>query len=343
MDRRLEASDPSERPDSVLHRLMSGAWVAQSIYVAAKLRIADALASGPAPVDEVAERVGAQPAALFRLMRALASLGVLREVESNRFELTDVGTYLRSDVAGSMHALALTITEFDWDPWKQLLHSVRTGETAFELVHGKEPFDYLRDNDELRSVFSRAMTSYVTENGIAVAESYDFSHARTVVDVGGGHGTLLAAILAQHAHIDGILLDLPEVTEQARHELSSAGLEDRVTCVDGDFFTEVPAGKDVYVLASILHDWDAERARRILATCRRAMPEHARLLVIEAVIFPGNEPAFAKLLDLEMLVCFGGRERSLDEYAELFAATGFRMEKSFPLRAAATAIVAVPI
>lgn len=312
-------------PSVALHQLMAGHWVAQALYVAAKLGLADQLAHGARSAEELAAAVGANPDALHRLMRALASLGVLRELASQRFELTAVGAFLRSSIVGSLRSLALTVGEVDWAAWGSMLHSVRTGETAFQRVHGMGPFEFFERHPDAGRVFDDAMNGFVSQNGLAVVQAYDFTRFTSIVDVGGGQGVLLSAILAASPRTRGVVFELPAVAERARASLERSSVASRCDVAAGSFFESVPPGADAYLLASILHDWDDAHCLEILQSCRRAIPDHGTLLVVEMVIPPGNDPFFGKLLDLEMLVCFGGRERSEDEYGALLAQAGFEL------------------
>jgi hypothetical protein len=308
---------------------MTGHWTAQAIFVVAQLGVADYLADGPQHTDALARSVGAHPGALYRLLRALASVGVCTEVEPRCFALTPIGAYLQTGIAGSLRALALTGNVLDWQAWGQLVHSVKTGAPAFQHVHGMDPFTYFQHHPEVGTIFDAAMTGFVTENGLAVATAYDFTPFTTIVDVGGGHGALMVAILQASPATRGVLLELPKVLDGARATLEAAGLLSRCTCVAGDFFTSVPAGGDAYILASIIHDWDAERSVTILKNCRRAMSSDA--------------PFFGKWLDLEMLVCFGGRERTEAEYQALLAAAGFQLTRLVPTHTPSSVIEAVPV
>jgi hypothetical protein len=253
--------------------------------------------------------------------------GVFAEAAPGQFALTTMGSYLRCDVAGSLRAQFLEITELDWAPWGDLPHSVRTGEAAFGHHHGMGLFDYLERHPEVGKMFDEAMTGFVTENGLAVVSAYDFGAFDTIVDVGGGHGALMAAILESAPRTRGIVVDRPEVIESARPIIAAAGLSARCECVGGDFFESVPSGGDAYVLASIIHDWDDERSVAILRTCRQAMHAAAKLLLVEMVVPSGDEPSYSKLLDLEMLVLTGGRERSEAKYRGLLADAGLQLTR----------------
>ncbi len=329
-------------PPIMLHYLMRGYWISQAIYVAAQLRIADHLSHGPKSADELAQDADVHPGALYRLLRTLASVGIFTEVEPLRFGLTPMAELLRTGNAGSVNALALW-NMVDWNAWGQVLHSIKTGKTAFQHVHGEEPFTYFEHNPEIGAVFNKAMTGYATLSSMAAVEAYDFTRFTAVVDIGGGHGALMAAILRCSPATRGILFDMPNVIAASRKILEDAGLSHRCDCIAGDFFTSVPPGGDAYILSSIIHDWDAERSLVILRNCRRAMEVNATLLLVEAVIPPGNAPSFSKWLDLEMLVCFGGWERTEAEYRELLEQAGFRLTRIVPTRTASNIIEAVPV
>jgi len=337
---RLEVTGDERATAAMLHRLGSGFWISQSLYVMAKLGVADHLGSSPRDVQDVARAVGADPSALYRVMRALASVGVFTEPTPRRFALTRMGSYLQSEIVGSLRAQFLTINELDWLPWSDLLRSVQTGETAFEHHHGMRLFEYLERHPDVGQMFDEAMTGFVTENGLAVVAAYDFSPYPTIVDVGGGRGALMTAILQSNPLAKGIVFDRPSVTRGAREAIAAVGLSERCHCVGGDFFESVPPGGDVYLLASIIHDWDDERSVAILRTCRRTMAPGSRLLLIEMVIPAGDAPSYAKLLDLEMLVLAGGRERTSDEYAALLANAGFRITRIVPTHTSSSIIEA---
>ena len=337
------AASVTELPPSVrLHQLMAGHWVSQAIYVVAKLGVADHLAPAPQPVASLARAVDAHPQALHRLMRALASVGLFTEVAPAQYGLTPIGQFLRTGVPGSLRALGLVVTELDWQPWGQMLHTVKTGETAFLRVHGESAFEYFAKHPDTGRMFNDAMTDFVAQNIRAVIAAYDFTSLSTIVDIGGGHGTLIAAILEASPSSRGVIFDLPAVIEGAAREVKARGLADRCTCVGGDFFESVPGGGDGYLLASIVHDWDDQASAAILRSCRKAMPDGARLLLVEMVIPPGDVPFFGKLLDLEMMVCFGGRERTETEYRELLSAGGFELVRIVSTQAPASIIEARP-
>lgn len=310
---------------AVLRRLVNGYQVTQAIHVAAVLGIADLLGDGPRSSDDLAAASGAHPDALYRLLRALASVGVFHEGEGRRFTLTDLGAGLRSDAPESLAGWAAFVGEaYYWQAWGALLHSVRTGENALRHLHGVDPWTLRARHPERSATFDRAMTSVARQVIASVLATYDFGRFGTIVDVGGGNGTFLAAILAQQPAVRGVLFDQPHVVAGAGPILAEAGVTDRCEVVSGSFFDALPDGGDAYVLKAILHDWEDEDCIRILRTCRRAMAEGAALLVVERELGPPNETPESKFSDLNMLVSPGGREREPEAYAALFAAAGFR-------------------
>jgi hypothetical protein len=322
--------------------MMTGYWVSQALYVAAKLGVADLLAEGPRPIEDLAAATQTDAPSLRRVLRALASVGVFTEARPGTFALTPLAALLRTGTPDSMRALAIMYAEEQYRAWGDVLHSVQTGETAFEQF-GTSYFAYLAQHPEADRVFNEAMTGYTTQFVGAAVDAYDFSPFKTIVDVGGSYGTLLAAILGSHPVARGILFDQPHVVAAAGAQLAVAGVAERCTTVGGDFFVEVPAGGDAYVLAQILHDWDDERSVAILRQCRRAMPAHWKFLVVELVLPPGEEPFFDKGLDLHMLVLLGARERTAAEYRALFYAAGFELARVVATPAGPSVVEAVPV
>ncbi len=313
---------PEPPSSQQLLRLVNGYQVAQALHVAAVLGIADELAGGSRSPAELAGAVGADEDALYRLLRALASLDVLHELDGRRFELAPLGEFLRSDVPGSVAGWAAFIGRPSiWTAWGALLHSVRTGENAFGSVHGEDVWTYRSTRPEESAVFDRAMTALTGTVDRAVATDYDFGRFGTVADVGGGRGTLLAAILDRHPGVRGVLFDQPHVVQGA----DLGAVADRCQVVGGSFFEAVPAGADAYVLKAIIHDWEDPESVAILRVCRQAMDESAVLLLVERDLGPPNADPPAKLSDLNMLVGPGGRERTVDEYGALFEQARLRL------------------
>ena len=330
-------------PPATLLQMMTGYWVSQALHVAAKLGIADLLADGPVDCEDLALATNTHAPSLRRVLRALASVGVFTEVSPGSFALTPLAELLRTETPGSMRSLAIMYAEEQYRAWGELLHSVRTGETAFEQQFGMGYFEYLAQHPESDRVFNEAMTGWTHQLVGAVVDTYDFSAFKTVVDVGGGYGALLAAILQNNSGMRGILFDLPHVVASAEEQLAATEVADRCTFVGGDFFTEVPAGGDAYVLSQILHDWDDERCVAILGNCRQVIPDHGKLLVVELVLPPGDEPFLGKWLDLHMLVLLGGRERTAAEYNTLFRAAGFELARVVPTPPGPSVVEAVPV
>jgi hypothetical protein len=312
--------------------MITGYWISQAIYVAAKLGIADLLKDGPKTDDELAQATGAHPRSLYRLLRALASVRVFAEAEDGRFGLTPLGEYLQTGIPGSVRALTINHGERLYRPWGDLLHSVRTGETAFNHIFGMDVWQYATQNPEAVAIFNEAMTELTTQISTAVVAAYAFSRSSKIVDIGGGNGALILSILQANPQMSGVLFDLPHVIESAKKHLDAAGLTGRCAVVAGDFFASVPSGGDTYILKNIIHDWDDEHALKILQNCHRAMAENGKLLLVEGIIPPGNEPSFGKLVDLNMLVMAGGGERTEAEYRALLAAAGFQLTNVVPLQ-----------
>ena len=323
--------------------LMLGGSVAQAISVAARLGIADLIEDGPRPHTELAAAVKVDPGTLYRLLRVLASVGIFAENADGAFELTPLADGLRTKAPTSLRDYAVLLGE-EWyrGAWSQLQHSVRTGESAFEHVFGSPIFNYFARNPAAAAVFDAAMTSRGSMEDSAIAAAYDFAH-RTVVDVGGGRGSLIATILRQHPGSRGVLFDLSHVVPGAAALVREAGLADRCRFVCGDFFEQIPPDEDVYLMKKIIHDWSDERACRILANCRAAMARSGRLLLLEQVIRPGNAPSLGKVMDLQMLVLTsGGRERTEADYKALLGSAGFELARIIPTKCPLHIIEAMP-
>jgi O-methyltransferase domain/Dimerisation domain len=328
---------PSPQDFGAIFKLIGGYRISQAIYAVVELGIPDLLAAGPRHCDELARETNTHAPTLFRILRFLTGAGLFNELGSKEFELTRLGSALRTDVPGSPHSLVrFLLSEFEWNPWGRLIHSVRTGETAFHHVHGMGLFEYLRKNAEASAVFNAAMTSLSARSGTGIVERYDFSGLRKVVDVGGGQGFLLATILRANPTMRGVLFDLPDVVAGAGQVLENFAVRDRCEVVGGSFFGALPTGGDAYVLRQIVHDWDDDRALAILLNCRAAMTETGKVLVIEREIAPHHREAMRVLhIDLEMLVNVGGMERTEAEYRSLFENAGFRLTTIVPLMDAA--------
>ncbi|MGI9382380.1 MAG: methyltransferase [Methyloligellaceae bacterium] len=322
-------AEPSTPAD--LRRMIVGYRLSQAIYVAAKLGIADLLKDGPRSVEDLAVSAKAHGPSLYRIVRLLAGEGVFEELEQGRFGLTPLAERLRSDAPDSLRARAIfDAEEWNWRAWGNLLHSAETGAPAFDHAFGMPTFDYLARNPEAAERFDALMAEQTGTVARAVTDIYDFSGMDSVVDVGGGYGALLAAVLEANPHLRGILVDLPHTVEGAGPRLEQAGVADRCETVAGDFFHSVPAGGSAYFLKYILHDWNDDQCVTILENCRKGMSDGARLLVIEMLVSPGNAPDYGKYLDVNMLVLTTGRERTREEFAGLFETAGFELSRVVP-------------
>jgi hypothetical protein len=264
----------------------------------------------------------------------LASVGVFAETKGKRFKLTPLAALLQKAVPGSMHAAALMWGEkFQEDAWAQLLHGIKTSEIPFLKAHGVPPFEYLEKHPEALKIFGEAMTSVSSTENPAIAAGYKFSGIQTLVDVGGGHGSLLSTILKVNPKLKGVLFDQPSVITRAKQDghVTAKGIPERCTLESGDFFEAAPKGGDAYIMKRVLHDWDDERCAKILANCCAAMSKKGRVLVVESVIPPGNGPDRGKLADMQMLI-MGGRERTKQEFAAVFRAAGLKLTRVVPTK-----------
>ena len=322
------AEKPSEPARATLLRIGFGFAAAQSLSVAAELGIADLLAAGPQTVEALAAATGTEPSALRRLMRLLAAEGIFAEEASGTFGQTPLSDALRADASGSPRDFLRMIGREPFLAWGRLFDAVRTGRPSFELVFGEPRFDWLAQNPEAAALFQAAMVALGGDVVEPVATGYEFGELGVVVDVGGGHGRLLSAILARHPSVEGILFDLPAGVAAAEDGLG--GPLPRCKLVAGDFFELVPEGADAYLMKKVLHDWSDDDAVRILVNCRRAMAPGGRVLVAETLVPSGNAPDPIKVMDVNMLVVTGGRERTADEFAGLFARAGLAAGRVVP-------------
>jgi hypothetical protein len=305
------------------------AFIVQSIHVVARFGIADVLGEDPQTADQLAAGVGAHASSLKRVLRALTTLGVFAEDAEGRFRHTDLSRTLREDDSASVRAWALMLgAHFVWRPLGDLHESVRTGTGGFSRLYGQRFFEWTRTHPEDGAIFNAAMTSGSTGGSAAVLAAYDFSRCGCIVDVGGGHGALLAAILEANPAAQGILYDLPHVIAGA-DPLRTSGAAQRCQLVGGDFFKSVPGGGDAYIMSRVIHDWDDDAALTILGHCRRAIPDGGRLLLVESISKPPNEPDPSKFLDV-WFIGGGGCERTEAEYRSLLRRGGFELERVVP-------------
>jgi SAM-dependent methyltransferase len=316
-------------PADQLGDLIAGYQKTQVLFVAAKLGVADRLAKAPERAEALAPALGVDQGALYRLLRALEFLGVVREPEPGRFALTSLGERLRSDHPGAAHDEILMTGEVFWSWWGGLEHSIRTGEPSVPGIEGVSAFEYLHGRPEQTRRFNRLMSAMVDAMARRVVAVYDFGGFETIVDIGGGRGTLLSVILRAHPHLRGVLFDLAATAEEAKEAVAAMGLAERCSCIGGDFFSAVPKG-DCIILSAVLSDWNDERSVAILRNCRRALSKDGRLLVFERLLEPDKPAPGSTLLDLQMLVIGGGTGRSAAEYRRLFEASGFELARIVP-------------
>jgi len=340
---RIVAAKEENPSPPALFQMATGYWVSQAIYVAAKLGIADLLKDGPQSCVALASDTGADAASLFRLMRALASVGVFSHAGKDCFALSRLAESLQTDTPGSLKAMVMTLGEIHYQACGNLLHnSVQTGSPAFNHVFGSSFFDYLQQNGDVGAAFNRGMTNLALMLAYAVLMAYDFTGISSIVDIGGGEGKLLRKILELNPEMRGAVLDLPATIETANQQLSDDTCGGRCSYIGGDFFESVPPGADAYLLCGVVHDWDDNRVITILRNCRRAMTKNGRLLLVDMVVPDTDSESFSKLLDLNMLVMTGGRERTQAEFCGLLDASDYRLTRIVPTMAPQSVIEAVP-
>ena len=321
-----------EMPPSIqMLQIMSGFWISRCVYILAKLGIADLIKDQTQTIEELAAATGTHGPSLFRVLRALAAVGIIRQDDQNRFGATSLSDTLRSDLSGSLRAFAMTeLGEEHYPAWGELLHSVRTGEIAFDKAFGMPVWEFFAANPENARIFNDAMSGMTAQANEALHAAYDFAGIRKIMDVGGGHGELITSILKKNSDIRGLLFDSPQVIEGAKANIDGSGVGDRCELVGGDFFKSVPSGADAIILKWIIHDWNDEQSVAILKNCYRALPDNGKLILVEAVVPATSEPHFSKFIDLNMMVMTGGRERTESEFHELYAKSGFRLTRVVP-------------
>ncbi|HEV2490714.1 MAG TPA: methyltransferase [Candidatus Acidoferrales bacterium] len=331
-------------PPRELFQFADAFIVNRCLFAVAKLDVADVLADGPRSAAEIARQLGVNDSALYRVLRALSSVGVFEESAPLVFRNNHISHFLRSGVPGSMRAwFIFGGSQFFFAPYGEILYSIETGKSAREKVFGTGAFEYLDQHQEQARIFDDAMTTLSATIGPAVAAAYDFSQWGSVMDVGGGNGILLASTLKAHPKLQGVLADLPHVLERARERGYLGGeLRSRAKMTECDFFREVPSGCRAYVMKSVIHDWEDEKARHILANCRRSVPADGALLLVEWALTGSNQPSPGKIVDVAMLVLTGGKERTTEEYRELLASAGFRLNKVVPTPSGMIVIESLP-
>lgn len=343
----MTSQDPnnsSDQTSGLVVRLVEGSWVARAIYVVVSLRIADLLRDGPRLVDELAAETGTHAESLHRIMRALAGEGLFHLDDLGRFSLTPAGAVLRNDVPNSLHPWAmLMLGNVHQCAWENLMHTVTTGESAFQHRFGLDLWQYCAEHPEHARLFAAAMSGFTTTYIQNLLSSYSFTAFKKIVDVGGGDGSLLIGILQANRESHGVVFDTPQAVARAKQRIDEAGLNERCIASEGDALVEVPRGGDAYILSRVIHDWDDDNARKILVSCRKALPAGGRILVIERAM-PDSAAETASispsllsdinLTDLNMMVMTTGRERTTKEYRDLFAQTELDLIRSIPTRTA---------
>jgi len=318
-----------DHASAMLEDMIAGYQKTQVLYVAARLGLADQLAKGAQRADTLATAVGADSRALYRLLRALEFLEVVHEPSPGLFALTAVGERLRADAPGSVNDLLLMTGQAFFSWWGALEHTIRSGESSVPGIEGVSSFEYLHRDPDLTRRFNRMMSEMIGAMATGVLAAYDFRSFGTVVDVGGGRGTLLSAILESHPKLKGVLFDLPATADEARTAFAARGLAGRCECVGGDFFAAVPAG-DCIILSAVISDWNDEKSVAILENCRRALSPDGRLLLIERLLVPEEPAPQSVFMDLQMLVIGGGTGRSAAEYRKILGAAGLELVRVLP-------------
>ncbi len=317
-------------PAANLMKFIVGKWISKPIYAAAELNIADILDRGPKSIDDLAKECHAHAPSLYRMMRALASVGIFAEMDDKEFKLTPMAECLKKD---AMRSIALLFnSDFSDKAWGYFLDSVKTGDTAFEKAHGLPVSDWLENNPKAAEIFNQANAVKAVSSHRAIVDVYDFSGINTLTDIGGGLGALMAEILNANPLMNGIVAETPSVVEKTKEFIQGKGLGMCCQTIECDFFKEIPLGGDACLMSHILHDWNSKQCKIILKNCHKAMKPGAKLLIVEMVIPPGNQPSIAKLLDLEMLVTTGGCERTENEFKLLLESSGFKMSRIIPTK-----------
>lgn len=326
-------------PQAVMMQMSSGYWMTQLIYAAAKLGIADLLKDGPKSFEEIATSTGSDAKSIYRIMRTLAGAGVFAETEHGHFTLTPLAASLQSGVPGSMRAMAIMFGEEQYQAWGDILYTLRTGNSSFEKMYGVPMFKYFVDNPVPGEIYEEAMTSVSAAEKIEIVKTYDFSYINKLVEVGGGHGSFISAILKANPNLKGVLFDQPYVIEGAKDLIKAEGLTERCELVAGNFYESVPSGGDAYSLKHVLHGHNDEEAIAILKNCHIAMKENGKLLLVERMVGNGPDSFLSKFLDLNMMMLVtGGCQRTETEYRNIVEASGFKLDKVVPTKAGVSVI-----
>jgi hypothetical protein len=326
-----------------LTRMIASAALSRAICTIGELGVSDHIKAGsPESIATLARLTATHERSLYRLLRFTASYGVFRETGDREFDHTALSAALSTDAAGSFRP-ATRMFHRMFKGWDGLDHSIRTGEAGAVKVFGEPMFDYIGRNPELGPLFDAGMTAFHGHETQAMLDAYDFSEIRTLADIGGGNGLLLAAVLQRYPQLHGVLFDLGHVVGRARPGLTALGLEQRCSVVEGSFFAAIPAGADAYLLRHIIHDWTDEQSVQILSNCRKVIPAHGRVLLVEFTVAAANQASLGKDVDMMMLTFPGGMERTVAEYVALFEQSGFRLTKVTPTRSAVSVIEGRPV
>lgn len=330
-------------PFESMMQLMSGFWISRGIYVAAKLGVADYLHDGDKTAAELAAATNTNADSLYRVLRMLATVGIFEQKGEESFALTPLSETLLTDSPASLRGYAIAeMGEVHYDAWGNIMHSVKTGEIAFDNHFGMNVWQYFERDKEKAENFNKYMASSSEAISQAIVEAYDFSESQKLVDVGGGLGGMISAILKANNHLSGVLFDAPSVIEKSREFLKGAGVSERCETIGGDFFDAVPDGGDVYTMRWIIHDWEDSKSITILKNIRSVMPANGKLLLFETVVPPDSQPHFSKFMDLIMLTMTGGRERTENQYKSLLAKAGFKLTRVIPTNSFMSIIESVP-
>lgn len=333
-----------QQPAARILQFITNFWSSRAVYVLAKLGIPDLLKSGPKTAEELASATKMHAPSLFRVLRALASIGVVSATDDGRFALSPVSELLVTDAPGSLRWFTISeLGQEHYPAWGNLMHSIKTGEIAFDNFFGVDIWKYFQQNPEEEAVFQNSMSGVTAATNEQIRSLYDFSNFGTVVDVGGGHGGLMTSILQTNPKVKGILFDAPQVIADARQKVEAAGLADRCETVAGDFFKSVPAGGDLYMMKWIIHDWNDQQAVTILRNCRNQMQPGGKLIIVDCVVPENNEPDFSKFFDLNMLVMTGGKERTKKEFEQILSAAGFKLLRVIPTEVPTSIVEAEPV
>ncbi len=329
----MQDSTPKNTEESIaksrdtLRRIATGFILSRALTLAAELKIADTLKQSEKTASEIAAELDLHPDSLYRLLRFLASHNIFSENLNKQFSLTPLSEVMVTDSSDSIHAyLDMLADTPPWDSIRDMLHTIKTGEPAFEHIHGQKFFDYMACHPNSNARFNAGMSCFSSPDDAHIINAYNFENSQTLVDVGGGKGSFLASILSKHSHIKGILYDQAEIVNEPIELIHTLSTK-RCEIMSGDFFTSVPTGGDIYTLKLILHDWDDDQAITILQNCHRALPSNGKILVIEGIMLDGNQSDPHKQLDISMMLIFGGRERTQKEFGELFKQAGLRINQ----------------